>query len=983
MLNFIHYGGKKMKALSGNQTPLKLYHLSQCQTDNNSEADFVELTNLAAEICQTPIAELRLFNSKKLLLKSKLGLSANEAQLCEDFCNFTACHTDLVVIPDTLADRRFAQHQAVQLNPKIRFYAAVPLMTTQGAILGTLSVMDYVPRKISWEVYRAFQALGRQVVSKLDLRNQLCVQGHQLTKVKSMPSQAPWDVAKIWESITDAVITLDNQWQITYLNTRFEQIFLYAKEELLGKNFCSEFSGIGDSNLFTECQRVFSQNTTAHFEEFYLPLGIWLEVRACPYEDGLIIYLRDVTARKQAEAMLMERSRLSAFSAEIGITLGQGGNLPHTLNRCTQIMVDYLDAATACIWTVNPGTENLQLQAVALAMNCAFPQGEKKCFTGKKEEVQACNWLHPDSSIVDFITKNYQPYLNNQIQTQDLLSVKSWLQKIGGCSCSLLKAFAAYPLIVEGRLVGIMALFSRQTVSEEANSMLEWMANAIAVAIDRNWARSELLSRRESLLFRLASQIRNSLDLDTILGIAVNEIRSLLQIDRCHFLWCWPHPDHPSLTVTHEACHPDLTSSLGDYPSEKVTNLAKKILNLETIWVDNINNANNLDDQTRLLLNSFGITSQLLIPLQTHSGQLGAVVCSHCSGSRPWSNSEVELLKAVVDQLAIAIDQAELFAQTRAAAFAAQSQAQQLSHALQNLKQTEAQLVHTEKMSSLGQMVAGIAHEINNPVNFIYGNLDHANGYIADLLGLLNLYQQYYPNPVGEITEEAEKIDLEFLKEDLPKLLASMQVGTERIRQIVLSLRNFSRLDEAEKKPVNIHEGIDNTLLILQSRLKGGQGKPEIQIIKEYGTLPLIECYAGQLNQVFMNIISNGIDALENVPEPRKITIRTSVIKNHPDSHSLAGESTLKNTEYESEINDKFQMVVVSIADNGLGMTEEVRKRLFDPFFTTKPVGKGTGLGLSISYQIVAEKHGGKLRCNSAPGKGAEFVLEIPVFIGE
>ncbi|HEY9300064.1 MAG TPA: ATP-binding protein, partial [Phormidium sp.] len=319
----------------------------------------------------------------------------------------------------------------------------------------------------------------------------------------------------------------------------------------------------------------------------------------------------------------------------------------------------------------------------------------------------------------------------------------------------------------------------------------------------------------------------------------------------------------------------------------------------------------------------------------------------------------------------------------RAAAFAAQSQAQQLSHALQNLKQTEAQLVHTEKMSSLGQMVAGIAHEINNPVNFIYGNLDHANGYISDLLELLDLYQQYYPNPVPEIIEEAETIDLEFLKEDLPKLLASMQVGTERIRQIVLSLRNFSRLDEAEKKPVNIHEGIDNTLLILQSRLKGVQGKPEIQIIKEYSNLPLIECYAGQLNQVFMNIISNAIDALENVPEPRIITIRTDVIKNRSESNFLQGEDALLSSNSLPEFaNDKFQLVMVSITDNGPGMSEEVRKRLFDPFFTTKPVGKGTGLGLSISYQIVAEKHGGQLRCNSAPAKGAEFVLEIPVFIG-
>jgi len=975
-----------MKASSASQAALRLFHFNECNIyDNGPEIDFDKLTNLAAHICQTPVALIRLLNGKELIIKSKLGLGTAQAQQCQDFCAYTIAQPDPLIVPDTLADERFALHRAVQLNAKIRFYAGVPLMSPQGLILGTLCVMDYVPRELSWRECEALQILGHQVVSQLEMRRKLYHQGHKLVKVKSMQSKASWDIADIFESMTDAFIALDRQWRITYLNTRAEQILLRTKNELLGKNFWDELPETVSFNIAQECQRAVSKKVTVHFEEFYPALGIWLEIRAYPYVGGLSIYFRDVTARKQAEAMLIERSRLSTFGAEIGITLGKGGSLPDILNRCTQIIVDHLDAAGACIWTVNPGTENLQLQAIAFAINCAFPKTSNTCAIGEREEMAACNWLQPDSSIVDFITKTRQPFLTNNLQKQDPIGVKSWLKRVGSCSCSQVQGFAAYPLIVEERLVGILAIANRQTLSEEGHSMIEWMASAIAVAIDRTWARSELLSRRESLLFRLASQIRNSLDLDTILGIAVNEIRSLLQIDRCHFLWCWPHPEQPSLTVTHEACSPNLTSFLGDYPSEKVANLVKTILNLETIRVDDIRNPINLDEQTEVWLNNLGITSQLLIPLQTHSGQLGAVVCSHCSGARPWSNSDVELLKAVVDQLAIAIDQAELFAQTRAAAFAAQSQAQQLSHALQHLKQTEAQLVHTEKMSSLGQMVAGIAHEINNPVNFIYGNLDHASSYINDLLGLVDLYRQYYPNPAQQIAEEAENIDLEFLKDDLPKLLASMQVGTERIRQIVLSLRNFSRLDEAEKKSVNIHEGIENTLLILHSRLKGGQNKPEVQIIKEYGNLPRVECYAGQLNQVFMNILSNSIDALENVPEPRIITIRTALVtKDYEENFSLESEDILLKTAQEGQfLSDRSCSVLISITDNGPGMTEEVRKRLFDPFFTTKPVGKGTGLGLSISYQIVAEKHGGELKCISAPGKGAEFVVEIPVHIGE
>ena len=282
-------------------------------------------------------------------------------------------------------------------------------------------------------------------------------------------------------------------------------------------------------------------------------------------------------------------------------------------------------------------------------------------------------------------------------------------------------------------------------------------------------------------------------------------------------------------------------------------------------------------------------------------------------------------------------------------------QNEELKQALYKLKQTQAQLIQAEKMSSLGQMVAGVAHEINNPVNFIHGNLLYVNEYTQALLNIVHLYQQHYPNPASEITEQAEEADLEFLSEDLPKMLTSLKVGTERIRQIVLSLRNFSRHDEAEMKEVDIHEGIDSTLMILQNRLKGARDSPRVEVIKDYGTLPKVECYAGQLNQVFMNIINNGIDALLEAKDndTREIRIHTEV----------------KDSDW----------VVIAIADNGPGMTQETRQRIFDPFFTTKPVGSGTGLGLSISYQIVIEQHGGQLKCISVPGEGAQFFIEIPV----
>ncbi|HYW21763.1 MAG TPA: ATP-binding protein [Nodularia sp. (in: cyanobacteria)] len=286
----------------------------------------------------------------------------------------------------------------------------------------------------------------------------------------------------------------------------------------------------------------------------------------------------------------------------------------------------------------------------------------------------------------------------------------------------------------------------------------------------------------------------------------------------------------------------------------------------------------------------------------------------------------------------------------------------QLKQTLQELQQTQVQLIQTAKMSSLAHLVAGVAHEINNPVNFIHGNLMHVSKYTEKLLTLINQYQQTYTDDNPDINILIEEIDLDFITDDLPKILSSMSVGTVRIRNIVLSLRNFSRLDEAEMKPVNIHEGIDSTLLILQSRLKGQHEQPEIEVIKDYGNLPLVECYAGGLNQVFMNLITNAIEALQQKKRQDNQEIQ-------PHFSSIIIHTQVKNKEN----------VIISIKDNATGISEKVKNRLFEPFFTTKPVGKGTGLGLSISYQIIVDSHRGKIECVSEPGKGTEFLIEIPI----
>ncbi|MDJ0555167.1 MAG: PAS domain S-box protein [Microcoleaceae cyanobacterium MO_207.B10] len=509
-------------------------------------------------------------------------------------------------------------------------------------------------------------------------------------------------------------------------------------------------------------------------------------------------------------------------------------------------------------------------------------------------------------------------------------------------------------------VIGLMCLALDITESKQAQQKLQ-----------ESETKFRQIARHEELFNYLANQIRNSLDLDRILDTTVHQVRSLLKVDRCYFLWySFSNIRNPNEAesryqdnweIVNESKAENLPSLLGRYTTEQVGTWALKFLQLEII---RINDTNLLSD-TKMwnFLVTLGMTSFLSVPIQTQSGKIGVLTCGHHHSIRNWPDSEVELLKGVTDQLAIAIDQAELYNQTREVASQAKAQAQELSKALKKLQQAQTQLIQTEKMSSLGQMVAGIAHEINNPINFISANVIYAEQYTQDLLSLIHLYQQNYPQQNTIIQNHIEAIELNYLTEDLPKILTSMKVGADRICDIVLSLRNFSRLDESDVKSVDIHQGIESTLLILQNKLREKPGEKAIELIKDYQPLPQVECYVSQINQVFMNILANAIDALatkrskklnsdisESLPT---ITIQTKIISS--------------------------QQVAIIIGDNGIGMTETVYNKIFDPFFTTKPVGSGTGLGLSISYQIIVDRHKGKLECNSILGQGAEFMIKIPI----
>lgn len=799
----------------------------------------------------------------------------------------------------------FETCEQLKVNPRTQNIPVIfmtALTETVNKVRGLeLGAVDYITKPFQQE-----EVIARvQTQLKLHQLNQHLeaeLQNRRIIEAELSASRS--ELLGLFAAIQDVIIVFDRNGRYLRVAPSSVPLLYRPSEQILGKTI-HEILPLEIADLFlSHIQQALRGGTIVHLE-YSLPIGdrlVYFHGTMAPRPDHTVVLVgRDVTNLKQAEQALAEKEHLLQTTMEAG--------------------------KIAC-WRWHQITQQVFWSRGAEALLGLAPGMFGGTFDDYMKLVHPDDLIYALKTIESCLESGADYQIEHRICTGE--GEVQWVRVSGSVWHDQ-----------QGEVMGLMGSILNITAAKLAEIKLQKSSQQI-----------EKQAQREQIFNQITQQIRHSLDLDRILEKTVQSIQELLQLDSCTFAWYLDMGRKQYWDVVVEAKKAEMSSLIGQYNRNIFGSLSDLLLSNQIGKIDQVDSLE--DMQLKDFWRKLGIKSILLLPVGNETGNYGVLACIQFQTSKPWQTEDVDLLVAVTDQVAIALKQSNLLAETRTKAAA-------LSQALDELQKTQVRLIQTEKMSSLGQLVAGVAHEINNPVSFIHGNLNHAYEYVDQLINLVNQYQRHYPQPHPDLAQIIDDIDLDFLQADFKDLLRSMRVGTNRIREIVKSLRTFSHLDESEIKKISIHEGLESTLMILDNRLQGQEGCPAITVIKNYGELPLINCYAGQLNQVFMNILINAIDALALWDEQRSIAER------------MAEPSMIRITT--RQVGDS---ITITITDNGLGIPPEAQGHLFDPFFTTKAIGKGTGLGLSISYQIITENHQGQLICTSKPGE-TTFLIELPI----